>query len=157
MSEPITDVNVNTVVLAVIGGVNSVLLALIGVLGSYYIAKINKGAAVVAEKVAEVKSTLVETTGATNNKLNNIETVGAATHELVNGALTAQMKLTSGALRKAADVTGDPADDEAARLAEKALADHISKQSEHKGLALPEVVKVQLVDSDAKIVGDELK
>jgi Xaa-Pro aminopeptidase len=124
----ITDINWNTIVLAIIGGVNSILLAIIGSVGGYFIARASKAADKAAVQAEEVKETLADSLTKTTDTLRQIKTTGEITHQLVNGSLTAQMKLTAVALRRVADVTKDPDDVTAADLAEKAMAEHIAKQ-----------------------------
>lgn len=62
-------------------------------------------------------------------KVVHIGKVSDATHTLVNSAMGAQLKVAAIAMRRVADLTRDPADTEAASVAEKALADHEAKQA----------------------------
>jgi hypothetical protein len=75
-----------------------------------------------AAKVDEVKTTLETTTTNTDGKLNTI-------HTLVNGAMTDQMRLLAVALKRAADMSGDPEDIKAAELAEESYRRHRARQA----------------------------
>ena len=102
-------------------------------LGSVYVAiradrrqaQAQKDAAV---KVEEVKTTLTRSGFNTKTKLNELQNVADKTHDLVNGAMSAQMSITAVALRSLATVTNKADDIKAAELAEKALSDHEERQ-----------------------------
>ncbi len=81
-----------------------------------------------AVKTEEVKTSLQETTKATDAKLEKIENTANATHVLVNSNMGAQLKISAIALRRLAVNTKDPGDEAAAIVAEKALAEHQGKQ-----------------------------
>ena len=81
-----------------------------------------------AARVEAVATDLAISNMATDTTLEQIKATGETTHKLVNGALTAQMKVAAVALRRVADVTGDDGDSKAAQVAEDALAEHIAKQ-----------------------------
>ena len=81
-----------------------------------------------AVKVEEVKEVLADTTEKNVERLNEIAKVGVETHTLVNGAMSAQLRLTATFARELATSRGLPADVKAAELAEKALEEHEAKQ-----------------------------
>jgi len=81
-----------------------------------------------ATEVHDVKEALAESGKKRDEQLNQIQQVGADTHQLVNGSLTAQMKIGAVALRRLADNTKHSGDIAAAELAEKTLQEHIDKQ-----------------------------
>jgi hypothetical protein len=94
----------------------------------------------VAGMAEEVRTTLKSSTQSSNDKLDDVaatltgklDTIGLvadATHTLVNGNMSVQMKLASVALRRIADLTNEPDDEKAAELAEKAYAEHQAKQN----------------------------
>jgi len=70
----------------------------------------------------EVKNTLQESTKAADKKLGEI-------HTLVNSNMERQLRLTSVALRRIAQLTKKPEDKKAAELAEELLRDHVAKQA----------------------------
>lgn len=90
--------------------------------------EVRKTAAVAAEAVEDVKTTLKETKSATDEKLEELADIAAATHVLVNSAMGAQLKLNAETSRFKADTTKNPIDIAAAELAEHTLADHVAKQ-----------------------------
>jgi hypothetical protein len=77
---------------------------------------------VAARKVAEVKSDLKISDARTATKLDDI-------HTLVNANMGAQLKISSVALRRVADLTEHPEDEAAAVVAERLLAEHENKQA----------------------------
>ena len=81
-----------------------------------------------AEKVAEVKSTLDKGNDITARKLEDLSTLAHSTHQLVNSAMSNQLKITAIALGRIATMTGDPKDQDTAKLAENAYQEHLSKQ-----------------------------
>ena len=82
-----------------------------------------------ATQATAVKTTLAETTAAADAKMDDLAKVAGATHLLVNSAMAAQLKLTATVTRRLANLTKDPADEEAADLAEKLSRQHEMKQA----------------------------
>jgi hypothetical protein len=86
-------------------------------------------AAVKAENTAhKVESTLLKTTKTQAGKLDKIVKTSNDTHILVNSNMGISLKTSAVALRRVADLTGDPDDVSAAEVAEKALQEHEAKQ-----------------------------
>jgi hypothetical protein len=81
-----------------------------------------------ATKVEEVKMKLETTDSDTKEKLDVIKVVADKTHDLVNGAMSAQLKISAVALRRVADLSKHESDTTAADLAERALSEHELKQ-----------------------------
>lgn len=84
---------------------------------------------VAAKKVKEVKETLDENTSKQDEKLDGLAKVARATHTLVNSNMSNQLKATSVALRRLAEISQNAEDIAAAELAEAAYADHQEKQT----------------------------
>jgi len=99
------------------GGIITLLVARLTQSSAHAATKVEEAAV----KVEEVKSVLETTTNNTDQKLNAI-------HTLVNGAMTAQMKIGAIALRRLAILSGDDDDVKAADLAETAYREHEAKQ-----------------------------
>lgn len=99
-------------------------------LGLALIAWLQQRSARKAEKATElVKETLAQNTQATDGKLAGLADVAAKTHLLVNSAMAAALKSTAVALRRIAEITKDPADLQAAEVAELASGEHAVKQA----------------------------
>jgi hypothetical protein len=88
-----------------------------------------------AIKVSDVKTALVASDARTTKQIDGLiqvaqetQQTGEKIHVLVNSAMSQQLKVAAVALRQLADARGAPGDDEAATLAEHALAEHESKQ-----------------------------
>lgn len=100
---------------------------------AYSVAGLNIASAerakVAAVAVEEVKTTLLASTTAANVKMDNLAAVAKDTHTLVNSNMGVQLRLTATALRRIADITKDPADVKASKLADTLLAEHIAKQA----------------------------
>lgn len=62
-------------------------------------------------------------------KLNAIAKTSNATHDLVNSASLVQLKLYAVAARRLAGLTNEEADIDAAKQAEKLVAEHTAKQA----------------------------
>lgn len=62
-------------------------------------------------------------------KLDVITKTGDAVHTLVNSNFGVQLNIAAIALRRVADLTKEPSDIKAANIADKALADHESRQA----------------------------
>lgn len=62
-------------------------------------------------------------------KLRTIGKVADKTHTLVNSSFSAQLKISAIALRRIADITKHPDDDNAASVAERLHREHEQKQS----------------------------
>ena len=100
-------------------------------------AAVDVAASDAAKKVKDVKNTLDTVTAERDEhaekqdkKLEDIAKVGTAVHALVNSAMGAQLKIGALALRRVADDhKGNPDDQAAADVAEKALKDHIAGQA----------------------------
>src|SRR5688572_23885549 len=111
----------------------TVMLALIAFIGGPYLMfrleRIKSQGNRTEQKAEAVKSELKVATKDQNEKLDSLANVGDATHSLVNSNMGTQLELNLVTARRLAAVTGDPADAEIARKAEKALADHNSKQA----------------------------
>lgn len=86
-------------------------------------------AAVAAEKVEEVKTTLVKSDEKTDRKLEAIAETGESTHRLVNSAMTLQLRLNKLTTQRLATLTQDPLDVEAAKLATQQLDEHEKKNA----------------------------
>lgn len=84
---------------------------------------------VAAAKVDEVKTALIASDKNTAAVLTNIAVTGEKTHTLVNSNMGVQLTISAVALRRVADLTHEPEDVAAAELAERGLAEHISKQA----------------------------
>lgn len=61
-------------------------------------------------------------------RLDSLAVVAHATHGLVNGQMGIQLKISSIALRRVADLTGHADDCKAADLAERSFREHEAKQ-----------------------------
>ena len=92
--------------------------------------------AVVAQKqeqaaaaVVEVKRALEASDQNVTTTLASIAEVADQTHALVNSNMGAQLKVSAVALRRVAHLTSDLEDVAAAELAERALEEHVAKQS----------------------------
>jgi hypothetical protein len=92
------------------------------------VAAVKTAAEGAAHRVADVKDTLVNTTAATDTKLDGIVKTGNAVHALVNSAMSAQLQVNAAIARRLAGITGEKGDGEAADAAEKAYATHEAKQ-----------------------------
>jgi len=90
---------------------------------------VKKTAEKAATKVEEVKQELSASTTATNGKLDEIQKVGEENHVLLNSNMGAQLKISSVALHRIADLTKHPDDIAAAELAESLLSEHVRKQA----------------------------
>jgi hypothetical protein len=88
--------------------------------------KQDERAIVTAKKVDEVRIDLQESV----QKVNKIDQTTTKTMHLVNGAMTVQLRLTSVALRRTAEVTGHPEDIKAAEIAEQDYRDHVELQKD---------------------------
>lgn len=118
------------------------IISVIGAVGGIYLKLLERGQKVAAvkveevrteqkvatEKVEEVRTELKTNTAVTTTKLDEI-------HTQVNGAMSAQMRLTAKFARRVADGSGDPADVELADEAEKVLAEHEKVNAESKDQA----------------------
>lgn len=80
-------------------------------------------------KVEEVKVRLEETITESQAELKEIKADGKATHILVNSAMGAKLKEVAELTRTKADMSKDPVDETAARLAEQTLKEHQAKQN----------------------------
>lgn len=96
-----------------IGGVVTVLLA-----------RITRQQNNAASHVRDVKEALAANDTAMRGKLDYIQDTTTGTRRLVNGAMSANLRIAAVALRRIAHMTGEEEDDRGARLAEKALLDH---------------------------------
>lgn len=83
----------------------------------------------VATKAEDVKKALVVSDGKTSDKLAELGTVAAATHTLVNNSMQIQLGYNAIMARRIAHMTKMPDDVAAADLADKLLAEHVSKQA----------------------------
>lgn len=91
----------------------------------------------VAAKVEEVrvateKSSAIRDEGSAKleQQLVGIAKVGQDTHTLVNSNMGAQLKISSVALRRLADLTKDAVDIKVANAAEALLEEHVAKQAQ---------------------------
>lgn len=91
-------------------------------------ASVDRSAEKAAVKVAEVKTTLDRTTKAADIKFDELAKVTSATHTLVNSNMSAQLKISSVALHRVAELTNHPDDIKAAKFAEEAYMEHEAKQ-----------------------------
>ena len=82
-----------------------------------------------SDKVAEVKVDLAKTSEDQAVKLDKIEETGDKVHTLVNSNMGVQLKLTSVAMARIAELTKDPMDIRAADLARSLLHEHEKKQA----------------------------
>jgi hypothetical protein len=106
-------------------------------------AALKKAVTTTTDRIAEVAVTLsaqdaeaakVKAALAQNNRMlattaTTLARKVEAVHKLVNGPMTAQVRGKAAALRRVADLTGDPVDHAIALEAEKLLADHVAKDS----------------------------
>jgi hypothetical protein len=117
------------VIISLIGS----LIALLGTMFSGYMAfkmaQLNASQKEAAVEVVKVKETLAASTVAADEKMNSLAKVADATHTLVNSSMSAQLKISAVALRRIAELTKNPEDDAAAKLAEKLDKEHTIKQS----------------------------
>ncbi len=61
--------------------------------------------------------------------MDELARVAHDTHTLVNSNMAVQLRLAAGFARRLADITKNPDDEQAAALAELALAEHLKKQA----------------------------
>jgi hypothetical protein len=71
---------------------------------------------------------MAEFQDAAEKKLENLAITTDSTHDLVNGAMTVQLKISAVALRRIADITRHPDDEAAAVLAETSFREHEEEQ-----------------------------
>ncbi len=96
------------------------------------VSQANENAVSAARRVDEVKDTLLDSRDATNKKLDGMAKVNAATHTLVNNAMSIQLRYNALLARQVADLTigqGKAEAMRAATAAENALDEHLRKQS----------------------------
>lgn len=138
MEGQLTDINYNTIILALIGLVNTAIISV----GAYYMARVRANVKVTADnseetkisaeraakKTEEVAKTLKESDVHITRQLDKIEKTGEGTHTLVNSNMEIQLTLNAGNARFRADTTGRPEDIEAADKAEQLLKEHKEKQ-----------------------------
>lgn len=137
MQPEMSDINLNTIILAIVAATGTLLTTLVTGIVAVILAKINKtatetkeAATLAASKVEDVKTALVNSDKKTDNKLTEI-------HTLVNSKFSTLLKTNAIALRRVASGRDANADDEAAAVyAETALAEH---------------------EEELKLVGDSLK
>lgn len=137
-------------ILGIIGSAFGFLTAVAtGIIGVYMV-KANQKAEAAAVEVEQVKvaaaasdkkvdavaDTLLRTTITASEvaekhdaKLNDIAKTGEKTHTLVNSNMGVQLRLNAVLSRRLADMTKEPADIDAANLAEQLLSAHEGKQS----------------------------
>ena len=111
------------------GPLFSAISVTISAVMAWQLFRLNKGQDDAASAVKQVATVLKETTTVQAEGLEGLKRMGAATHELVNSKMAAQLLLTKTALRRVADLTGDTADMEAADLAEELYGEHAAKQA----------------------------
>jgi hypothetical protein len=100
-------------------------------------AKAAEGAAKAAEakadtaavKVEEVKTTLAADKASSDAKLGGLAEVTGKIHVLTNSNMAAQLKISSVALKRVAELTKHPDDVAAFQLADKLLREHEGKQA----------------------------
>lgn len=92
--------------------------------------KANRERAEVKEKVEAVKVAVSEETTKNAVKLESIAKTAESVHILVNSSMSSQMKISSVALRRLADITKHNEDVVAAELAERLYKEHEYKQRE---------------------------
>jgi hypothetical protein len=93
-------------------------------------ADVKKTARVAADRVEEVRQTLSKESENTIIKLDELQEGSKQIHTLVNANMGAQLKISSIALRRLADLTKHPEDMAAAELADKRLLEHEAKQKD---------------------------
>lgn len=93
--------------------------------------EVRKTAAGTAAKVEGVQKTLVQSTQESTHRLDDLTAValatqklGKKTHRMVNSAMGIQLRISALALRRLAQMTGNPEDIAAAELAEQVYAEH---------------------------------
>jgi len=103
-------------------------------------------AARAATAVEQVKITLHDTRSTLNDQLTALTAQGAKTLELVNGGMKAQLILHANTARTLAEITKEPADVEASKLASRLLSEHLQQGAEiaqreavHRELAQKEI------------------
>lgn len=99
----------------------AMIVAVVGAVVSYFQIQ-------AAAEVEKVRITLKETTEHTSAEIAEVKQTTNATHTLVNSASLVQLRLYAVAARRIATLTNDPADIEAAELAEKLAQEHQEKQ-----------------------------
>jgi hypothetical protein len=82
-----------------------------------------------ASAVAQVKTTLVNTTDAANDKLDGLASVAAATHTLVNNKMGIELLAVKELSQWKADREPTPENKLAAKRAQVAYDDHMTKQA----------------------------
>ena len=108
----------------------ALMMAVTALIQEWIRAKREKAAAEkVAAEVAEVKATLVEKDKQTDAKLDSMADVGEKTHTLVNSNMALQLSLNKAVTRRLANMTKDPADEDAAQLAARLYDEHLKKQA----------------------------
>jgi hypothetical protein len=117
----LSDLTTNNVALAVIA-----VATVVGPIATAILNHIQAKQAVA--KVEAARATLEANTKASVAKLNEMAKVGVATHVLVNSNFATQLQLNAAVTRRLADLTGDPKDEEAARLAQSLYDQHAQKQ-----------------------------
>ncbi len=119
------------------GFLSQALLAFISYLKTVQMAKAQevrgveaaKAVSMVAEKAEEVKQTLAQRKEVLDDKLTNLTNVTNATHTLVNSRFEDLLNLNAVMAKRIADITKDPDDVNAAKLAIKLLNEHRAKQA----------------------------
>ena len=107
------------IVTALIASIPPTILAIATLISS-------RAAAKAATQAVEVA---VVTAGVASQKADNLAEKTEMVHKLVNSGYAVQLKVSSIALRRLADLTKDTGDVLAADLAERAVAEHAQKQS----------------------------
>lgn len=89
------------------------------------------------DKADEVKATLEASNEVGNRKLDELAEIARTTHGLVNGNMGIQLRLNRTLSSRIADLTGEPADRDAAELADRLYAEHVSKEAANAAAAVP--------------------
>jgi len=114
-----SETTVQIIVTAFIASIPPTILAIATLITSKAAAKEATKAVKVAVVTAEVAS----------QKADSLAEKTEMVHKLVNSGYAVQLKVSSVALRRLADITNDAEDISAAELAEKAVQEHEQKQS----------------------------
>jgi len=117
--KPLSETTLQIIITAFIASIPPTILAIATLITS-------KAAAKAATEAVEVA---VVTAGVASQKADSLAEKTEMVHKLVNSGYAVQLKVSSVALRRLAEITKDTDDVSAAELAEKAVAEHAQKQN----------------------------
>ncbi len=119
----------NTVALALVTGMLTLLGTVFSGVMTYLMAKLSFQQTLAAAAARDVAVVLKDTTAVYTDKLNAIAETGNQVHTLVNSNMAIQLRINAAVTRRLANLTGDPEDERAAKVAEAMSIDHSSKQA----------------------------